>query len=243
MTIATPPAQREARSTRRRARTRRNDHIDLRTMDAEELADLAKRLDGAAVPGVRMSESEFVDWAFEHVEAEWVEGEVILMAPANDEHDDLERWLTALLYQFIEAKSLGSLRGNMFVRFSRRRRRRVPDLMFISTAKRRRIRPTYIDGPPDLIVEIVSPDSRNRDRRDKFLDYEAGGVREYWIIDPLLGTLDVYVLRGRKYEAIASVGDKIPSEVLPGVVLRAKWFLGKARPKVAQLLKEFGVKS
>ena len=242
MTVVVSPNAPATQPKRGRAAAAANGKVNLRAMSAEDLAELAEQLDGAPVPGVRMSEDDFVEWALNHVDAEWVDGEVTLMAPANDDHDDLEKWLTALLYQFIEAKSLGFLRGNMFVRFSRRRRRRVPDLMFISSANRRRIRPTYIDGPPDLIIEIVSPDSRNRDRRDKFLDYEAGGVREYWIIDPLLRRLDVYRLKGRKYQDAAADGDKVYSQVLPGVFLRAKWFFGKSRPKVSQLLKEFGIK-
>ena len=114
--------------------------------------------------------------------------------------------------------------------------------MFISNTRRHRIRPTYIDGAPDLIVEIVSADSRNRDRRDKYFAYEAGRVREYWIIDPLLETLDVYALRGRKFEEITAVDDRIYSRVLPGLFLRAKWLFGKHRPKVAQVLKEIGIK-
>ena len=243
MTIAESPAKATARMKRRRVPASSDGRTNLREMSADQLADLAVKLDGATVPGVRMSEGEFVAWAFDHVDAEWVDGEVVLMAPANDEHDDLEKWLIALLYQFTEARAPGFLRGNMFVRFPRRRRQRVPDLMFISAANRKRIRPTYIDGAPDLIVEIVSPDSRNRDRRDKYLDYEAGGVREYWIVDPLLKTLDVYALRGRKYEEVALHGDKLASRVLPGFFLRPSWFFGKSRPRVAQVLKELGIRT
>jgi Uma2 family endonuclease len=211
-------------------------------MDAEQLAYMALQLDGNPVPGVRMTERQFVEWAFERVDAEWVNGEVILMAPASDAHSDLDVWVGSLIHQFNEARQLGVVRRDMFIRFARRKQRRVPDVMFISNARRQRIRSTYIDGAPDLIVEIVSPDSRNRDRRDKYFAYEAGGVREYWIIDPLLETLDVYALRGRKFEEITPVDDRIDSRVLPGLFLRSKWLFGKQRPKVSQVLKEYGVK-
>ena len=46
------------------------------------------------------------------------------------------------------------------------------------------LQPTFYLGSPDLIVEIVSPDSRRRDRIDKLAEYEAAGVPEYWLIDP-----------------------------------------------------------
>ena len=230
-----------------RARTGRRPNVDtvavvLRSMDEEKLARLAEQLDGLPVPGVRMNEDDFVKWAFEHVNAEWVNGEVTLMAPVSDAHDDLEKWLSALLYQFVESKGLGVVKGDMFVRLARRRTRRVPDLMYVSNARRHRIRPTYVDGAPDFVVEIVSIDSRNRDRRDKYLDYEAGGVREYWIVDPLSQTFDAYALRGRKFQEILPVEGRIDSRVLPGVFIRTKWLFGRSRPKVAQVLKEFGGK-
>lgn len=228
---------------RTRSRRRPLAAPNVRAMDEEQLAELAERLNGAPVPGLRMSEREFVDWAFDHVDAEWVNGEVILMAPANQEHETLDEWLGRLLGDFVEQRELGSLLRNMFVRFGKRRSRRVPDLMYISNARRPRIRPTYINGAPDLIVEFVSPDSRNRDRRDKYFDYEAGGVREYWIIDPMARSVDAYILRGRKYESIPSVDDRIDSFVLAGMFLRTEWLFGKDRPKVAQVLKEFSDKA
>src|SRR2546423_5592371 len=129
---------------------------DLRKMTEDEVADLAERLAGRPVPGVRWSERQFVDWAFGRFDAEWVDGEVVLMSPVNDAHDTLEVWLTALLQLFIEARGLGELRSDMFVRLPRRRRLRVPDLMFIAERNRGRIRPTFINGPPDVVIEIVS---------------------------------------------------------------------------------------
>jgi Uma2 family endonuclease len=211
-------------------------------MDPWQLAKLGERLRGSPVPGVRMGEREFVDWVFDHVDAEWVEGEVILMAPANRDHETLDEWLGRLLGEYVERTDAGILIRNMLLRFPRRRRLRVPDQMFVSKARAQRVRPTFVAGPPDLIVEFVSPDSRNRDRRDKYLEYEAGGVREYWIIDPMAQTLDAYTLKGRKYDEILPTEDRVDSAVLPGFYLRAKWLFGKQRPKVAQVLKEFGIK-
>lgn len=230
MTLLTAPQIRPRRQPKR---------IDLRALDQEQLANLAEELCGSPVPGVRMSEHEFVDWSLGRVDAEWVEGEVVLMPPVSDEHNNLDTWLTALVRMFVEARSAGVVRNNMFVRFPKRRRRRVPDLMFIAAAHAARVTPNYVDGAPDLIVEIVSADSRNRDRRDKFLDYEASSVREYWIIDPLLRTVDLYTLVGRKYRAIDPLDGRLRSTVLDGFYLRDAWLFGNALPKVAAVLKEF----
>jgi len=46
-------------------------------------------------------------------------------------------------------------------------------------------RKTYLDGPADIVIEIVSPGSERTDMGDKFVEYEQGGVGEYWIFDPI----------------------------------------------------------
>jgi Uma2 family endonuclease len=211
-------------------------------MSEVQLAELAERLGGSPVPGVHMAEQEFVEWTLNRVAAEWVDGEVVLMPPVSDVHDDLDTWLIAVLRHFVESRRLGVIRHNMFVRFARRRRRRVPDVIFIAEAHRRRIRDTFIDGAPDLIIEVVSPDSQNRDRREKYFDYEAAGVREYWIVDPLSRTLNAYALHGRKYKHIDPKDDLVHSTVLRGFFLRPKWLFGRQRPRLTRVLKELGVK-
>jgi len=64
------------------------------------------------------------------------------------------------------------------IRFPKLRRRRSPDIIFIAKQHLSNLRETYLEGPPDLIVEIVSWESQSRDRRDKYLEYQAAGVRE-----------------------------------------------------------------
>lgn len=62
---------------------------------------------------------------------------------------------------------------------------REPDLCVITSENLSRIKNTYIDGPADLVIEVISPESDNRDRVVKFDEYERGGVREYWLVDYL----------------------------------------------------------
>ena len=45
-----------------------------------------------------------------------------------------------------------------------------------------RVHRTYLDGPADLVVEIVSPESAGRDRGEKYYEYEAAGIPEYWLL-------------------------------------------------------------
>ena len=146
----------------------------------EELHDLARELDGRPVPQLRMTEADFESWCDEDIKAEWVDGEVIVMAPVSGEHADLSLWLLRLVSEVVDSGNFGVVRGPEFqVRLGAQRRRRTPDLFFVTKARTRMLRRTYLDGAPDLIMEVVSPDSESRDWRDKYIDYQSAAVREY----------------------------------------------------------------
>jgi Uma2 family endonuclease len=192
-----------------------------------------------------MSEQEFEAWvlANEGVRAEWVDGEVQMMSPASFEHCDLNLWLGHLLLGFVEERRLGAVVGPEFtIRLRGGQVRRVPDLLFVAESRRSSIRPTYFDGPPDLVIELVSNDSQSRDYRDKYLEYEGEGVREYWIVDPFSKRVEVYRLGdGEKFTRIAESEGRMTSTVLDGFYLRNEWLWASPRPTVRSVLKEMGV--
>jgi Uma2 family endonuclease len=120
---------------------------------------------------------------------EWVEGSVIEMAAMTDQHNAMIRFLSALLEAYLTQTGEGRVFQDTFtMRFSTpngKLRRRHPDVMVVCSPNLGRIQATYVDGAADLVIEIVSEDSVDRDRGEKFVEYEAAGVREYWIVDPL----------------------------------------------------------
>jgi Uma2 family endonuclease len=77
---------------------------------------------------------------------------------------------------------------------------RRPDLIYFSRARVHLIGKKAMEGPPDLCVEIISPSSSKIDRRDKFKQYEKGGVLHYWILDPATKTIEGYKLVRGKYK-------------------------------------------
>jgi Uma2 family endonuclease len=106
----------------------------------------------------------------------------------------------------------------MKIKVGDKERAREPDLMFISTEHSDRLKDNYIDGPADLVAEVVSPESNARDRGTKFTEYEAAGVLEYWLIDPLRSEAAFYHLGDdNHYHRIESQPDgTLHSVVLPG---------------------------
>ncbi len=199
--------------------------------------------DDARPPATRMTEEEFVAWTGEDVRAEWADGEVIETAPVSSEHDSLDGWLLSLLRIFVEHHDLARISGpELMVRFAELRRRRLPGVLFISKDRLEIVKPNHIEGAPDLIMEIVSPDSESRDWRVKYLEYESAGVREYWIIDPMSQGIEAYALDANNaYRRIDATEDRIASLVLPGFFVRPSWLWREKRIGILEALREFGV--
>ena len=200
------------------------------------------------VPPGKMTEDEFVAWCDEDTRAEWVEGEVVMMSPANTEHARLAGWLYRLLGDLAERNGLGEVFFEHQVRFAAQARRRVPDLVFVSKDRLDLLHSAHIEGAPDLIVEIVSPDSEARDWREKYLEYEAAGVREYWVIDPMSRHVEVYAPgesrpepqqpARREYRRQPEKDGVIASTVFPSFHLRTAWLWPETRPTVETALHE-----
>lgn len=197
-------------------------------------------------PGRRMAEDEFVTWCRDHqgVRAEWVNGGVVVMSPASVDHVDLADFLIAVMRIYVEQHDLGRVFAQEYIsrfRSGERTLRRLPDIMFVARDRLNLIRPTYLDGPPDLVVEVVSPDSVARDYREKYLDYQAAGVREYWIVDPLSRTLEASRLEDGAFRRVEEAGGRVASGVLPGFFLRPEWLWQQPLPRVRDVLRDLGV--
>lgn len=69
-----------------------------------------------------------------------------------------------------------------------------PDLVIVASERRSIITERAIEGVPDIVVEILSPSTKERDRHWKFRLYQRFLVPEYWIVDPDLGSLEAHAL-------------------------------------------------
>ena len=210
-------------------------------MDREFSAEPFKTPGKAAPPG-KMTYEEFLAWADEDTWAEWVNGEVIIMGPASDKHQDLAGFLTALLRHFVETNQLGVVR---FAPFQMKTGPDLPgrelDIIFIAREHPDRLRDTHLDGPADLVVEIISRDSRARDRGDKFYEYEQGGVREYWLLDYLRRQAEFYQLGPDGIYRLAPVGEDgiYRSAVLEGLWFTVEWLWQEPLPPLMSVLREW----
>src|SRR5258706_12998963 len=135
--------------------------------------------------GQRMTYREFLERFDDGRHVEWINGEVVEMPPIGEDQDRLDLFLLRLLGEFLEHHPAGVLRHDPFnMKTGPDLPGRAPDVLFVANKNVKRLKKTYLQGPADLAVEIVSPGSKAIDRGDKFYEYEQGGVSEYWLIDP-----------------------------------------------------------
>jgi Uma2 family endonuclease len=190
-------------------------------------------VDRAAVLGRRvpMTYEAWLDWDVEGVKSEWVAGEAIVFMPATARHWDLLLFLSALLTEYVRFLGLGRVVGDVEMRIGGRGR--VPDLLFVRTDQLGRLSNTRLDGPADLVVELISDDSVERDRKDKLEEYAAAGVREYWAIDSRPGEQGAYFYRldGGDYQPIEPDADgRVWSTVVQGFWLNPAWLWREPLP-------------
>jgi Uma2 family endonuclease len=194
-------------------------------------------------PPSPVSYEDFLAWAHEDTRAEWVDGEIILMSPNSPEHQKPSNFLTRALSDYVEAHDLGHVYPPVIMRLRHRPSGREPDIVFLTNEHATRERATDLDGPADLAVEIVSPDSVVRDHQVKLAEYEVAGVREYWIIDPLRATSFFYQLGDDdRYRAVGLDADGVYySAVVPGFWLREAWLWQRPLPKMADIRRQLGL--
>lgn len=131
--------------------------------------------------------------------AEFINGEVIVHSPSKSVHIDVVQRLSTLLATFARKHELGVVKPEKAL-VALTRNDYEPDVCFWRTDKAEEFKPDQMLFPaPDLVVEVLSPSTEQRDRGVKFEDYAAHGIAEYWIIDPDAQIVEQYVLRSSQY--------------------------------------------
>ncbi len=188
----------------------------------------------------KISYEEFLAWMNEERHAEWVDGEIVEMSPVSNQHQNVTGFLAALLRVYAEARQLGEVRSEPYqMKPALHFPGRAPDIFFVATSHLDRLKKTYLEGPADLVVEIISPESRARDRGDKFFEYEAAGIPEYWLLDPIREQAEFYQLGADGIYRPAALDEqgRYHSVILPGLWLQENWLWETPLPPLLSILK------
>ena len=166
------------------------------------------------------------------------------MGPVSTRHQLLVSFLGALIQFWVEDRQSGlALIAPFQMKLSLRPSGREPDVLFIARERLELLKHNYLDGGADLAIEIINPDSRTRDRKHKYQEYEQAGVREYWIIDPLRERVEFYELdENHKFSQVHIASDRtFHSKVLPGLWIKTDWLWQDPLPPLKFVLKEWGL--
>lgn len=196
-----------------------------------------------SIEPIFMTEAEFAQWSMQADRVEWVDGKVIFMSPVSLKHVQIASFLVRFMGAYVEHHDLGQVLGPEYqMRIEKIKRRRVPDVLFVSKARFDMLKANHIEGVPDLVVEIASPDSVARDWREKYWEYEVAGVPEYWVIDPMAQRMEAYTLgEDGKYSRLPEQDGTIYSQAVSGFCLKPDWLWQEQLPRSLDLLKEMDI--
>src|SRR5215203_30294 len=160
-----------------------------------------------------MSDIEFLQQLNVEIHTEWIDGEAIVFMPPTTRHQRIVSFLHLLIGTFLQVFRYGELfEAPYAMRIEPNGPIREPDLLYIANENAHRISDMRLNGPADLIIEDISTESIARDRADKFYEYQSGGVREYWVIDPRQGLAraDFWILdENKSYRPIPLAADRL----------------------------------
>ena len=149
-------------------------------------------------------------------------GKLVMVPSPSTYHQRISGRLEFILRSFVQERGLGEvLDAPLDVVLGEGEEREVvqPDILYISKEREGIIAEEEIRGAPDLVIEIISPGTEERDRHYKKTLYARHGVKEYWIVDPNAKTVEVYSLGEKGFELVRSykADERLESKLLQGL--------------------------
>lgn len=160
-----------------------------------QLAEITRLLQQTLDEESHMRNKFYADMTPE-LKVEFIDGEVVLHSPARNIHLDVTKWILKLMDTYVGIHRLGEVKSEKcLVVFPRNDYE--PDIVYFGPNKAHAFQTNTMKFPiPDLVVEVLSDSTEERDRGVKFDDFEAHGVQEYWIVDAEAKIVEQYLRQG-----------------------------------------------
>jgi Uma2 family endonuclease len=169
--------------------------------------------------------ADYLNWD-EDVRSEIIDGEFVMMAPPLRRHQEISGNLFYEFRSFLEGKPCKVYAAPFGVRLFPKKDKSddtvlEPDMVVVCDESK--LDDRGCNGPPDLIAEILSPSTAQKDMLVKFRKYLQAGVREYWIVDGEAKTIHRCVLKDNQYRvSVYDESQAAPVSILPGCEIDLK---------------------
>ena len=161
---------------------------------------------------------------------------IVMHSPATRRHEDLFRFLFLILGQYLSMRGGARLLGSRYPMRLDPKWSPEPDLMVVLDENRHRFTEQRLEGPADLVVEIVSAHDAHLIYKEKLPEYVAAGIPEIWIVDPPRGEVLVDRAAGGARESRAARAGRLASCVVPGFWIDAGWLFRAELPPAHECL-------
>ena len=150
--------------------------------------------------------------------ADLLNGVIYMASPDTRRSDRLGGFIKFWMQGYAAVQGLGEVYGSRFAFELSQFRAPEPDVAFVRTERLHLVSERRMVGGPDIAVEVVSRDSRQRDYGEKKQLYAEAGVAEYWIVDPEKQTLDLYRRSGNELQLFRQFAsnETFESPLVPG---------------------------
>jgi Uma2 family endonuclease len=173
--------------------------------------------------GVKLTYDDFLLFPDDGKRHELIDGEHYVTPSPSRKHQAIVWNLAGIIAPYLESHPVGRAFTAPFDVVFSQFDVVEPDLLFISNARLDVLTAKNVQGVPNLVVEIGSPSTRQRDEITKRKLYERFGVEQYWVIDPELETIAVYGLVGERYQRVLELGvernDTLATPLFPHLTL------------------------
>ncbi|MCO5172315.1 MAG: Uma2 family endonuclease [Planctomycetes bacterium] len=173
-----------------------------------------------ASPQVRYTYEDYRQLPDDGRRYEVLDGELVVSPSPSRRHQELSKRLQYQLYRHAEVEHrVGEVFYAPFDVILSEDNVVQPDLLFVARERLAAFSERGLEGAPDLVVEILSPSTRARDRGKKREVYARFGVRELWLVDPERDAVDVFERVAGDLVATGSLGrgESLASRVVPGL--------------------------
>lgn len=173
---------------------------------------------------------DFCEIIREDQKADLIDGVIHMASPENTDANDLFGWLFMVIRGYARRTNQGRVFGSRVALRLAEEHGPEPDIAFVHTKHLDRVRRGFVAGAADLAVEIVSPESVERDYNRKRELYQEYGISEYWIIDEEDQSVVLLRLKKGEYHQVRPKNGELHSKALAGFWLRTEWLWQEPRP-------------